>query len=73
MSQFSSRVEKGRGSWNSPDNQVDDAEMEDLFVGVIVGDLLLLFLDLPHQLLRLLDENMKRKQRKNHKHQGNVN
>lgn len=53
MSQFSSRVEKGRRSRNSPDNQVDDAEVEDLFVGVIVGDLLLLFLDLPHQLLSL--------------------
>lgn len=53
MSQISSRVEKGRRSWNSPDNQVDDAEVEDLFVGVIVGDLLLLFLDLPHQLLSL--------------------
>ena len=53
MSLFSGRVEKGRASWNSPDNQVDDAEVEHLFVGVIVGNLLLLFLNLPHQLLSL--------------------
>ncbi len=39
----------------SPDDQVDDAEVEDLLVGVVVGDLLLLFLDLPHQLFSLLE------------------
>lgn len=38
---------------NSPDDQVDDAEVENLFVGVVVGNLLLLLLDLPHQLLSL--------------------
>ena len=43
-------------SWNSPNDKVDNAEMEDLFVRVIVGDLLLLFLDLPHQLFGLLNQ-----------------
>lgn len=38
---------------DSPDDQVDDAEVEDLLVGVVVRDLLLLLLDLPDQLLGL--------------------
>lgn len=43
--------------WDSPDDQVDDAEVKDLFVGVVVGDLLLFFLDLPHQLFSLLNRD----------------
>ncbi len=38
---------------NSPNDEVDDAEVEDLLVRVFVRDLLLLLLDLPHQLLSL--------------------
>lgn len=43
--------------WDSPDDQVDDAEVKDLFVGVVVRDLLLFFLDLPHQLFSLLNRD----------------
>lgn len=41
---------------DSPDDQVHDAEVEDLLLGVVVGDLLLLFLDLPHQLFSLRED-----------------
>lgn len=52
-------------SWDSPDDQVDDAKVEDLFVGVVVGDLLLLFLNLSHQLFSLLDkDDVRRRQRR---------
>lgn len=44
----------------SPDHQVDDAEVEHLLVRVVVRDLLLLFLNLPHQFFSL--QQMKRKQ-----------
>lgn len=38
---------------NSPNDQIHDAVVEHLPVGVIIGDLLLLFLNLLHQLLSL--------------------
>lgn len=38
---------------NSPNDQIHDAVVEHLLVGVVVGDLLLLFLNLLHQLLGL--------------------
>lgn len=62
---FPAGLANDNNSWNSPDDQVDDAEVENLLVGVVVGDLLLLFLDLPHQLFSLLDQDdMRRKQRR---------
>lgn len=36
------------GTVQCPDHQVDNAEVEDLLFGVVVGDLLLLFLNLSH-------------------------
>jgi len=42
------------GAVQRPDDEVDDAEVEDLPVRVVVGHVLLLLLDLAHELLRLL-------------------
>ena len=42
------------GAVQGPDHQVDDAEVEHLPVRVLVSQLLLLLLNLPHELLRLL-------------------
>lgn len=47
-------LEEGSISGNSPNDQVDNAEVEDLLVRVVVGDLLLFFLDPFHHLLSLL-------------------
>lgn len=49
---------------NSPNDQIHDAVVEDLLVGVIVGDLLLLFLNLLHQLLGLDHQDAVRKEQK---------
>lgn len=49
---------------NSPNDQIDDAVVEDLLVGIIVGDLLLLFLNLLHQLLGLDHQDAGRKEQK---------
>lgn len=54
---------------DSPDDQVDDAEVEDLLVRVVVRDLLLLLLDLPDQLLGL-SETRRGGDREADKHHG---
>ena len=47
-------VEVGLGAVEGADDDVDDAQVEDLPVRVLVRHPLLLLLDLPHQFLRLL-------------------
>lgn len=53
-------VKRSSDRWNSPDDKVDDAEVEDLLIRVVVGDLLLLFLNLPHQLFSLFNQDSMR-------------
>lgn len=58
----------GSGSrWNSPDDQIDYTEVEDLLVRVVVGDLFLFLLDLPHQLFGLV---VREERRKMHRKEG---